>query len=262
MSASYLALTGLAGCSIVMLALWLWQWRHRDAGIVDVGWAALLGVLALYYGLFGAENAARGLLVAAMGSVWAFRLAIYLFLNRVYKAKSEDGRYQTMREYFGAWAQPVFFLFFQIQASWAVLFSLPFLAVALTPGPLGLFDAVGVAIWLIAVGGESVADAQLARWRANPANKGKTCRAGLWRYSRHPNYFFEWVHWFAYVVIAVGTGLWWMTLLGPVLMFLFLFYVTGIPHTERQALKTRGDDYRRYQEETSMFFPWFPKKRV
>jgi len=259
MSPIFLALSGLAFCCLVMFVLWLWQLRSRDAGIVDVGWAALLGLLALYYGFVGAEETLRGVIVGLMGSIWAFRLAWYLFFNRVYKAKEEDGRYRTMREYFGASAQPAFFAFFQIQATWAVLFSLPFLAVALTPGPLGIFDLIGVLIWAIAVGGETLADAQLAQWRANPKNKGRTCRAGLWRYSRHPNYFFEWVHWFAYLVIAIGTSLWWMTFLGPILMIVFLFYVTGIPHTERQALKSRGEDYRRYQQETSIFIPWFPK---
>jgi steroid 5-alpha reductase family enzyme len=243
-----------------MAAAWIWQWRHRDAGIVDVCWAALIGCLCVLYGIAADGDLGRRTLVAVLGGIWAFRLAGYLFVNRVLKAHAEDGRYQAMRGACGRWAQPVFFVFFQIQASWSVLFSLPMLAAAFHKGPLGIFDAIGVAIWAIAIGGEALADWQLARWRANPANKGRTCRAGLWRYSRHPNYFFEWVHWFAWVAMAAWAPLWWMSLLGPVLMFLFLYYVTGIPFTEQQAIRSRGDDYRRYQKETSMFFPWFPKK--
>ena len=255
-----IALFGLAGCCAVMALAWLWQWRHRDAGIVDVCWAALIGGLCLLYGIAGPGDPGRRALVAVLGGAWAFRLAGYLLVNRILKAHAEDGRYQAMRAACGRWAQPVFFVFFQVQASWSVLFSLPMLAAAFHAAPLGLFDVIGVAIWLVAISGEALADWQLARWRANPANKGLTCRAGLWRYSRHPNYFFEWLHWFAWVAIAAGAPLWWMSLLGPVLMFLFLYFVTGIPFTEQQAIRSRGDDYRRYQKETSMFFPWFPRK--
>ncbi|MGH8164637.1 MAG: DUF1295 domain-containing protein, partial [Rhodanobacteraceae bacterium] len=111
----------------------------------------------------------------------------------------------------------------------------------------------------LSVFGETIADRQLARFRANPANDGKTCREGLWRYSRHPNYFFEWLHWFAYVALAIGSPLWWLALAGPVVMFVFLRFISGIPYTEAQALRTRGDDYRAYQHDTSMLFPWFPK---
>ncbi|MBV8853549.1 MAG: DUF1295 domain-containing protein, partial [Sinobacteraceae bacterium] len=100
----------------------------------------------------------------------------------------------------------------------------------------------------------------LARFRANPAHRGKTCRAGLWRYSRHPNYFFEWLHWFSYVAFAVGAPLGWLALAGPLLMYVFLRYVSGIPYTEAQALRTRGDDYRDYQRRTSMLFPWPPRR--
>jgi steroid 5-alpha reductase family enzyme len=113
-------------------------------------------------------------------------------------------------------------------------------------------------VWTVAVTGESVADAQLARFRTDPVNKGMVCSDGLWRYSRHPNYFFEWAHWWAYVLIGGGAALTW---LGPVAMLVFLFRITGIPYTEKQALRSRGDAYRDYQETTSVFFPWPPKAR-
>jgi len=108
--------------------------------------------------------------------------------------------------------------------------------------------------------GESMADRQLAHFRAQPANRGKTCRDGFWRYSRHPNYFFEWLHWFAYVALAVGSPVGWLAWSGPLVMFLFLRFVSGVPYTETQALRSRGDEYRRYQRDTPMFFPWFPSR--
>ena len=103
---------------------------------------------------------------------------------------------------------------------------------------------------------------QLAAFRAQPSNRGRTCRSGLWRYSRHPNYFFEWLHWFAYVALAVGSPVSWLAWSGPVVMYLFLRYISGIPFTEANALRSRGDDYREYQRTTPMLFPWFPRKSL
>jgi steroid 5-alpha reductase family enzyme len=121
---------------------------------------------------------------------------------------------------------------------------------------------LGVVVWLVSVAGEWVADHQLARFRGEPSNQGRTCRQGLWHYSRHPNYFFEWLHWFAYVGLAVGSPLFCLSLPGPVVMYGFLRWISGIPFTEAQALRTRGEDYRRYQAETPLLFPRLPKEKV
>jgi steroid 5-alpha reductase family enzyme len=102
---------------------------------------------------------------------------------------------------------------------------------------------------------------QLNAFKANAANRGKTCRAGLWKYSRHPNYFFEWLIWVAFCLFAIDSKYGYLALFPPALMLYFLFRVTGIPATEAQALRTRGEDYRRYQETTSVFVPWFPRKK-
>lgn len=252
---------GLAAASGLMLALWLIQLATQDAGIVDVGWSGSLGLLALFYLATGPTSpSVRGWLVAMMAFVWSMRLAVYLLRDRVL-GKPEDGRYQRLRRGWGSRAQVFFFVFFQAQALLAWLFSLPFWIAMRREGPSpdGL-DLFGAAVWLIAIVGEATADAQLARFRAAPANKGTTCRSGLWRYSRHPNYFFEWLHWWSYVAIAATASGWWITLLGPVLMLFFLFKVTGIPATEAQAVASRGDDYRHYQRTTSAFIPWFPKE--
>ena len=139
--------------------------------------------------------------------------------------------------------------------------ALPALVVAHhVTAPLQVWDYLGAGVLVGSIIGETVADRQLQRFRSDPANRGTTCRTGLWRTSRHPNYFFEWIHWCAYVLMAVGSPWWILTWIGPILMLFFLFKVTGIPATETQALKSRGEDYRRYQESTSVFVPWFPKK--
>jgi len=119
---------------------------------------------------------------------------------------------------------------------------------------------LAVATWLLAMSGEWLADYQLARFRRNPANAGKVCRDGLWKRSRHPNYFFEWMHWFAYAFLAVGAPGFWLTIDGIAAMYVFLTRLTGIPHVEREALAKRGEAYREYQQSTPMLIPW-PKKR-
>ncbi|MGH7962317.1 MAG: DUF1295 domain-containing protein [Candidatus Binatia bacterium] len=248
--------------AVMMAVLWLVQRIRRDAGVVDVGWSAGLGILAIFYGLTASGYPPRRFLVAAMAGLWAFRLATYLLYNRVL-GKPEDGRYQTLRQHWGARAQPYFFLFFQAQALLDVIFSLPFLVVASNPRVMfSGWEVAGVLVWLLAIGGESLADWQLARFRADAKNRGKTCRVGLWRYSRHPNYFFEWLHWWSYVLMAIGVPYWWLTLIAPTLMLYLLFKVTGIPATEAQAVASRGDDYRAYQRTTSAFIPWFPQKEA
>jgi steroid 5-alpha reductase family enzyme len=125
---------------------------------------------------------------------------------------------------------------------------------------LSVWTVLALVVWLASMAGESLADRQLARFRADPGSRGKTCRVGLWAWSRHPNYFFEWLHWFSYVLLAVGSGLAWLAWLGPVLMFAFLYRVSGIPWTEAQSLRSRGEDYARYQREVSAFFPWPPRR--
>ncbi|MGH8305474.1 MAG: DUF1295 domain-containing protein, partial [Steroidobacteraceae bacterium] len=149
---------------------------------------------------------------------------------------------------------------FQFQAGLIALFSVPFVSVAANPTTRPGWLALAAAIWILSVLGEHLADRQLARFRATAANHRRTCRSGLWRYSRHPNYFFEWLHWFTYVALAFGSPFAWYSLFGPLIMFVFLRWVSGIPHTEAQALRTRGADYRDYQECTSLLFPWPPKR--
>jgi len=246
----------------VMAVLWVVQWRRNDATLVDLGWAGGLGCLAIFYALTDEGDRERRGLVALLASIWAFRLTWHLLCDRM-MGKPEDGRYQVLRRRWGSKAQPFFFVFFQAQAVLAVLFSAPmWVAMAGARELFSIWDAAGIAVWSVAIVGESIADRQLAHFRADPENRGLVCRVGLWRYSRHPNYFFEWLHWWTYPLLAVGHSLWWVTLFGPAAMAFFLFKVTGIPATEARALESRGEAYRRYQRDTSAFFPWFPREDV
>jgi steroid 5-alpha reductase family enzyme len=236
---------------------WVWQQRRKNAGIVDVLWSAGLAASAMANGILGAGAVVPRIAVAALGGVWGARLALHL-LHRV-RSEPEDGRYHALR---GRWGDNPFkwFGLFQFQAFLIALFSIPFAAVATNPDTWALWPALGIAIWLVSVGGESLADRQLARFRADPANRGRTCRAGLWRYSRHPNYFFEWLHWFSYVALSRGAPAAWYSLAGPLLMYVFLRFISGVPYTEAQALRSRGDEYREYQRSTSVLIPWWPRQ--
>jgi steroid 5-alpha reductase family enzyme len=139
---------------------------------------------------------------------------------------------------------------------------LPFLTIIQNPRPpFALAELAGMVIWIVAVGGEAVADAQLARFRGDPTNRTRVLRNGFWRYSRHPNYFFEWLHWWAYVVMTIGSPGWLLTWLAPLGMGWALLKVTGIPPAEQEAVARRGEEYRIYQETTSAFVPWFPRPR-
>lgn len=248
--------------ALFMAGLWVVQRRTGNAGVVDAAWSALLGVSALWFFLAGPVHPLRGAVTLAIAGIWSVRLTYYLMADRVL-VPHEDGRYRRMREHWGESAQKWMFVFYQVQALFVVIFAVPMLSAMLNPAPFPrIWDLLAVGVWVVSLAGESIADRQLARFRADPANRGKTCRVGLWRVSRHPNYFFEWLHWWAYVLLAAGSWTVLPALAGALLMLLFLFRLTGIPYTELQALSSRGEDYRRYQRETSAFFPWFPRKEA
>jgi steroid 5-alpha reductase family enzyme len=252
------ALLVWAIAALAQTAGWRWQRSRDNAGIVDVVWSFGVGGAAVLVAATGSGAPLPRMLLAVLGGLWGLRLGLYLW-HRV-RGEPEDGRYAQLRLRWGN-DQRKWLAMFQFQALLIALFALPFLAVAANPqAGWTPWYAAAIAVWLGSVAGEAVADRQLARFRADPANRGKTCRAGLWRYSRHPNYFFEWLHWFAYVLLAVGSPIAWLAWAGPLVMYVFLRWISGIPYTEAQALRSRGEDYARYQRSTPMLFPWFPKE--
>jgi steroid 5-alpha reductase family enzyme len=248
-----------------MTALWkLHLPRARrplaNAAWVDVGWAGGFGVLAVLYALFGAAPGWRRALLAALVCAWSFRLAVHLYRDRVAGGREEDKRYGGLRPGWGARAPFYFLLVFLGQGLLDVALSIPFLLIARNPGPFSMWEGAGFALWVLGLAGESLADAQLKAFKANPANRGKACDAGLWRYSRHPNYFFEWTIWVAYAVMAVSAPWGWLAWTAPAVILFLLLKVSGIPLTERYSLASRGKAYEAYQQRTSAFIPWPPKK--
>ena len=250
---------GWLAMAISMALLWQVQRSYGKAGIVDILWAAGVGVLGVLFAFLATGGyPPRRLLIGLLAGGWSLRLTSYLLVRVL--GMAEDGRYEAMKRKWGERTQFYLFAFFQVQAFWSVMFAAPMLVAAGNSStPLGWLDAAGVAVFIAAVCGETIADRQLQAFRSASRNKGKVCRDGLWRYSRHPNYFFEWVHWWAYVLIGWQAPFGWATLFGPAIMLLFLFKVTGIPPTEENALRSRGDAYREYQRTTSVFFPLPPK---
>jgi steroid 5-alpha reductase family enzyme len=260
--AVHLALVGAAIVAGMMLVLWIIHLLIRNAAIVDVGWAAGLGILALFYAQAAPGYAARKWAIASMAGFWGLRLAVYLLFSRVI-GKPEEGRYVQLRKEWKTNLPLRFLFFFEFQALLDVVLSAPFLFACLnTCAPLGPPEKIGAAIWLIGILGEAFADQQLNSFKKDAENKGKTFREGLWKYSRHPNYFFEWLIWVGYAVFAITSPYGWVGLISPAMILYFLLGVTGIPATEAQALRTRGNEYRAYQRSTSSFVPWFPKKIV
>lgn len=232
-------------------------WR-RDAGWVDAAWALGLGGLAVLYAALGTGDGTRRVLVGLLGGVWSLRLGFHLVL-RLLTEPEEDGRYRDIRARWGGNIPLKFFGFFQFQALLDLLLAWPFLLAVLDPAPVHPLVWGGVALWGVSLAGETVADAQLRRFKANPLHRGQVCRVGLWGASRHPNYFFEWLVWVAFALVATPSPLGWTAWACPALMLFFLLRVTGLPATEAQALRTKGEAYRRYQAEVSGFVPWFPK---
>lgn len=246
--------------SLGMLALWAVQRRTGDAATADLGWTLGVGTMAVAYALAEAGHAPRRALIGGMGGVWALRLALHLWRDRV-RAPGEDGRYQVLRQQWGSRAQAYFLGLFLAQVPLALFFSLPFLLIARNPAlELAPIEWAGLGLWIAALAGESVADRQLALFRADPARRAQVCEVGLWRYSRHPNYFCEWLLWCAYALMATAAPQGAVALTAPLAMLFLLYRGTGIPHAEAQALRRRGEAYRRYQRRTSAFFPWFPRK--
>ena len=246
-----------SACSLMVL-LWCIQLVGKNAGIVDLGWAGGIGASGIFCAISSEGDLARRITAALFVGIWSSRLTFYLFCRM--QGHGEESRYATLRKKWGPSANRWLFCFFQVQAIAILLFVLPLLVASWNQRHFGTWDFLGIAIWLIGFLGVAIADAQLNRFKQNKQNQGKTCNIGLWHYTRHPNYFFEWVLWWCWLPFSIGTTYWWIAIILPLLLLYTLVYKTGIPPTEAQAIASRGDDYRKYQKTTSAFIPWWPKK--
>jgi steroid 5-alpha reductase family enzyme len=215
----------------------------------------------MIYAAHGVGYWRRTLFLAPIAVIWGLRLGLYLLFTRV-NGQPEEGRYRQLRQEWGAQAGIKFLLFFEAQALLCGVLSLPFLLAMHDPAKgVPEVENAGVVLFAIAFLGECLSDFQLARFKNNPKNHGRVCNVGLWRYSRHPNYFFEWLIWIAFAIVACTAKYGYLAFLSPALMLYFLLRVTGIPATEQQAIRSKGDAYRKYQKATSPFIPWFPNYR-
>ncbi len=248
-----LAVSVMAGAFVV-------AGRIDNYSIVDVAWSANFTPIAWLYASLASGYLPRRVLVATLVTLWSLRLALHLNRRVFALHPVEDGRYQQLRRDWAGRLGSRFFLFFQAQALLGALVSIPLLlACRDRRGPLDAWDLAGAALFGVALLGVAVADGQLARFKTQAAGRSRVCEAGLWALSRHPNYFFEWLIWIAYFVLAARAPWGWTAGFAPLLMLYFLLRMTGIPATEAQALRSRGDAYRDYQRRVSAFVPWFPK---
>ena len=261
MTAGGLILIALGALLLLFAGAYLLARKIDNYSIVDIAWSYALGGVALFYALAGPGEPIRRALVAALALVWSLRLGTHLLVRIARHHPEEDGRYRQMRRDWSRSFAARMAAFFAVQAVSVAVLSAPFLAACLNPDPrLHPLEGAGAALWLLALSGEALADAQLAAFRRPPANRGRVCDAGLWRYSRHPNYFCEWLIWVAYFLIACASPWGWVAIICPAGILYLLLRVTGIPMTEEQSLRSKGEAYRRYQQATPAFFPWFPRK--
>lgn len=260
MSPSAQLAVALLGLCLVFSVSFVVASRLDNYGLVDVVWSYAFGPAAVWFAWSGDGWEPRSLLVASLVMVWSVRLGTHLVVRVARHHPQEDGRYRAMRERWKGRFARTMFGFFQLQAVSVVVLALPlFLAARHTAPQFAPIEYAGMALWVVALLGEALADAQLAAFKRDPANRGRVCSVGLWRWSRHPNYFCEWLVWVAFALLAWPAPAGWLGLIAPAAMLFLLLRVTGVPPTEAHLLQSKGDAYRRYQEVTSAFFPRPPR---
>jgi steroid 5-alpha reductase family enzyme len=252
-----LVLAGLSTTLALMLGAWLVSVAMRNVGIVDVFWGLAIAGAGVTWAVLSPADAPRGTLAATLAVVWALRLGGHILWRGW--GRPEDRRYREIR----ARNEPGFtlksvYLVFGLQAVLAWLVAFPLLGTATSTAPLGPLDYAGLTLWVVGFLFEAVADAQLAAFqRRDDAGRG-VMSAGLWRYSRHPNYFGEFVLWWGVWLMAAGGGAWW-TFFGPALLTFFLLKVSGVALTEKD-IAGRRPEYQAYIRRTSAFFPAPPRR--
>jgi steroid 5-alpha reductase family enzyme len=253
-----LLMVNTATAVALFAVMWWICVRVKNYGFLDVTWTLCIGLLALIDGVAGTGPVARRMMFTIVGLAWSLRLGLFVLARVLRHHPAEDKRYRTLRE---RWKSPAEFLaFFELQALIAVVFSAPFLLASVAgDGNMAVLEWLGLAIAAVGTLGETIADAQSEAFKRSPRSDKRILDVGLWRYSRHPNYFFEMVVWIGFALAAFAVPLGWIAILCPVLIVYFLLRVTGIPLTEKHSLETHGQAYRDYQQRTSSFIPWARK---
>lgn len=255
-----LVIYSLIACCCIMFFVWLWSYKIKNAGVVDIFWSYNFPVIAIILLIFAPGFETRKIIFCSMVIIAGIRLGTHLAVRVLKHLHEEEPRYAHIRGEWGAGAEFKMAFFFQFQAISNVLLAVPFFIVAMNISiQLSPLEYGGAALWLISVIGESVADQQLSNFKKDPVNKGKVCNTGLWGYSRHPNYFFEWLMWMSYFVFALGSPYGYVAIISPSIILYLLTKVTGIPTTEAQSLRSKGEAFKQYQQETSVFVPWFKR---
>lgn len=260
--------TALALLVVAMTLAWAVRMRTGNSGWIDACWSlatAAAGVLLALAPALPQTRPERMWIAALLIGAWGLRLGGHIAVRAA--KGGDDPRYADLARQWGERLPQRLFLFLMIQALCGFGLAVAVFAGAHAPRPApDLRDLVAIAILVIAIVGEGVADAQLRRFAADPANRGAVCDRGLWRWSRHPNYFFEWLGWLAWPMMAIDlTGGWpwgWAALPAPVLIYALLVHASGIPPLEAHMLRSRGPAFRAYQARTSAFFPWPPRSEA
>ncbi len=254
-------LIGALSVASLFFVMWVIHLFLKNAAVVDVGWGLGFILLSAVYILHGEGFNLRNTIYFMMILLWGMRIVLYL-LKRIASEKEEDKRYRKIRQNFGRMAWFKFLFIFEFQAALEMIIGIPLLIVSLNPNPgVSLIEILGIIVFALALGGETLSDEQLHAFKREPVNKGKTCDIGLWKYSRHPNYFFELMIWVGFFIYGLASPLGWAGIISPLVMFYLLMYVSGVPLAEEQSLLSRGDEYKKYQKTTSIFFP-MPKART
>jgi steroid 5-alpha reductase family enzyme len=245
------------GTLIVLWFLYLWK---KNPAVVDLGWAIGLTLMGLTHNLVLGSVKTATVLTSMLVLLWGFRLGGYLFWTRIRLGK-KDARYESLQQKRKLPA-PIFFLIhYLIQACFQAVVGFVFIFTGEITTFESIYATIGLILWCVGYGGSISADAQLHRFRSDPANRGKVCQMGIWNYSRHPNYFFEILLWSGFAFISLPTHLGWLGFISPIALLLTMRFITG-PISERQSLKSKPETYRQYQETTSMIVPWFNKSYI
>lgn len=260
MSFAGLALVAAAAVIALMLATWALSLVRRDASLVDSVWGAGFALIAALGLALGAGAPARRGLVAAMVVIWGLRLSLHI--HRRNRGRGEDYRYRAMRERHGErFGRVSLWTVFLLQGGLMLIVAAPILAASTAPEParLGPLDFAGLGVWLAGFLFEAIGDAQLARFKADPAHRGRVMDRGLWRYTRHPNYFGDALLWWGIFLPAAATPGGFATAIGPALMTFLLVRVSGVALLEKGLAQSKPG-WREYVEQTSAFVPWLPHR--